>query len=193
MKRRLSFIFNMNYKKKVFFLLWIILIPLLIMKNFCAVFIIGVLLCFSVLLIMNYIFIYRLSKKISIRELETIEKEIHNPLYIQKNKYILTNHYIIIQQMMYIGIVKYEDIVLAFKRKLYNGVSFSNGLTLITKENKRFEVILNYYYYFISLFSQEQVTEVEKIIRLKNTQVLFGYNKKNITQIEDQYGFTVKR
>ncbi len=83
--------------------------------------------------------------------------------------------------MMHIGIVKHEDIVLAFKRKLYNGVSFSNGLTLITKENKRFEIILNYYYYFISFFSQEQVTKVEKIIRLKNTQILFGHNKKNIT------------
>ncbi len=193
MKKRLYLIFNMNYKKKVFFLLWMILIPLLIMKNFFAVFIIGILLYFSVFLIMNYIFIYRLSKKISIKELETIEKEIRNPLYIQKNKYILTKHYIIIQQMIYIGIVKYEDIVFAFKRKLYNGVSFSNGLTLITKENKRFEIILNYYYYFILLFGQEQVTEVEKIIRLKNTQILFGYNKKNVTQIKNKYGFIVKK
>lgn len=193
MKKRLYLIFNMNYKKKVFFLLWMILIPLLIMKNFFAVFIIGILLYFSVFLTMNYIFIYRLSKKISIKELETIEKEIRNPLYIQKNKYILTKHYIIIQQMIYIGIVKYEDIVFAFKRKLYNGVSFSNGLTLITKENKRFEIILNYYYYFILLFGQEQVTEVEKIIRLKNTQILFGYNKKNVTQIKNKYGFIVKK
>lgn len=174
----------MNSKKKRLLFLIILLVIMLMIQCIVALLIIGILLYFGVLFIGNHVFINKLSKKVDEKELETIETEFKNPLLVQKGYYVLTDHYIIIQQSSYIGMIKYEEVVLVYEQKLYNGTHFSNTFVLVTNQNKKF---------YIVFFDRKQITEVENMIQLKNDKVLFGFYDQNINQIKDEYGFLVKK
>jgi len=132
--------------------------------------------------IYNYFIIKKLSKKISLEELNKIKEEIKIPIVEQKMRYIFTNSYIILQGL-HIALIKYEDIVLFYKDSRYDGRCFSTYLGLITSDNKKYKILVQ----TDSLPMKADTSDFEKIIKFKNPNALFGYSKNNIKRIKSQH------
>lgn len=192
MKKRLFKIFQMNKYWNVLFSFFILSVILIFFHSFFALVPLIITLFLLVLLIANYFLLNNTLKNITIQDIDLIEKEMKNPLLSKPFCYCLTEHYIIIKSLLYFNIVKYEDIILVYKQKIFNGVSLSESLILITNKKKRIVMPLSYHYFLYSMLTSE-VTKEEKIIRLKNNKILFGYNQKNLNKIKIEYGFILRK
>lgn len=192
MKKRLIKIYNIKLYIIVLLNCLCCMIILMFYKNYLALLPLIIIVFIGVLLMANYFLLNNTIKNLTIQDIDLIEKEMKNPLLSKPFCYCLTERYIIIRSLLYFNIVKYEDIILAYKQKVFNGVSLSESLILITKKKKRIVMPLSYHYFLYSMLTSE-VTKEEKIIRLKNNKILFGYNQKNLNKIKTEYGLILRK
>lgn len=192
MKKRLFKVFQIDKYGNILVGFLILSIILIFCHSFFAIIPLIISLFLLVLLIANYFLLNNTIKNITTQDIDLIEKEIKKPLLSKPFCYYLTEHYIIIKSLLYFNIVKYEDIILVYKQKVFNGVSLSESLILITNKKKRIIMPLSYHYFLYSMLTSE-VTKEEKIIRLKNNKILFGYNQKNLNKIKTEYGLILRK
>ncbi len=192
MKKKLIKIYNIKLYTIVLLNCLFFMVILMFYKSLFALIPFVIIIFIGTLLIANYFSLNNTIKNITTQDIDLIEKEIRNPLLSKPFCYYLTEHYIIIKSLLYFNIVKYEDIILVYKQKIFNGVSLSESLILITNKKKRIVMPLNYHYFLYSMLMSE-LTKEEKIIRLKNNKILFGYNQENLNKIKAEYGLIFRK
>ena len=193
-KRRLNLIFD-EYNKIILlsiFLLVSIILGIFLKSTSIFVCLILIFIILFIYNIKNLIYIDKLTKKLNERELKLIESEIKKPLINEKNKYIITDHYII-KKGLKIALIKYCDIVLVYRKNRYNifknNSNFETIFVIVDNKNKKYKFLLSSF--GLPIFDEEPF--IENVIRNRNSKVLFGYSKNNINEIKRKYNFKIRK
>lgn len=109
------------------------------------------------------------------------EEELKNQLVHYKDNYILTNNYIL-KLSVPCAILKYEEVLLMYKRLGLYPRSMKRNLILVTKTRKYKFTIDSVGYNF------NNPKDFSEIVKEKNTEVLIGKSADNIKKAKDKYG-----
>lgn len=134
---------------------------------------------YSIILIYFIKFVYILINqiiKIKMLNCEDIEEQLQNPIVYSMFHYILTDKYII--DLRKFDIIKYEDIVLMYKKNLFSinrASNFKKYLYVVNKDGKKHRFLIGY------PFCEEthNIQDFSDIISVRNKNVLIGKTIKN--------------
>lgn len=189
MKKRVNRIFKEYYKNMILIFLLLLIFISFVLKSFDFFMIFNlVFITLIIYKIKNYNLIKNIVETITEKELNLIENEIKRPVIEKKYNYLMTNNYII-KQYLDIAFIKYNDIILIYRKNGFNFHTFNSVFIVIDNQKRKYKFLLHSSKF--PDFESEQY--FEKFIRDKNPNVLVGYNKKNIDEIKTKYNFTIRK
>lgn len=121
---------------------------------------------------------------------DIIESELEKPLVQCDYYYALTDSYVI-KATHPCAILKYEDIILMYKKGKFGGYrnhGLEKYLVLVTKDNRRYEFLIS----TTLLTLNYKPVDFSDVIKSKNDDVLFGNTEENKNIVKQKYGIELE-